>query len=487
MANNRHILSKSAFIRGWQCHKSLYLYKKRYYLRDPLSPEQQARFKRGTSIGKLARELFPGGVDASPPTPFQYARSVELTQKLVTGNTSVIYEAAFAYQEVLVALDILVLQDGKWYGYEVKSSLSISDTYMMDAALQYRIITGSGLNLSGLFIIYLNKDYVLEGSLELKGLFIQQDVSSEVLKLQTLIEQELKTQFSVVALEKSPAVDIGSHCNYPYPCDFQGHCWKHITSDSIFSLQWLSEHQKFDLYHKGILLPQNIPDGFLSDPIQIMNLESHRQNEVFSDRIAIREHFEKCRFPICFLWIWYYTPALPLFEGSKPYEKHPIFLSLGRLETLQAEMNVTHYLFDPGVNPNSLFMHIISEQTRQSSCILTFQNKSLELKYNELVVSDPDAKSVAFIDLKEILTKNYYYDPAFSGQIDLLAFGHKHLNVKQEKQIYLISETEAASEYAAMTGPFPETGSLAGKMKNASAYYLKCMLAFYHHLITISC
>jgi len=50
----KHVLSKSTFIRGNQCLKSLYLNKKRPFLRDKLSPEQLEKFRRGHNVGFLA-------------------------------------------------------------------------------------------------------------------------------------------------------------------------------------------------------------------------------------------------------------------------------------------------------------------------------------------------------------------------------------------------------------------------------------------------
>ena len=51
-------LSKSTFLRGLQCHKSLYLYKNFYKLRDEISSSQQAIFNQGTNVGILAQELL---------------------------------------------------------------------------------------------------------------------------------------------------------------------------------------------------------------------------------------------------------------------------------------------------------------------------------------------------------------------------------------------------------------------------------------------
>ena len=57
-------LSKSTFIRGKQCQKSLYLNWHQPELKAVVSPMQQAIFNQGHEVGKLARQLFPGGVDA---------------------------------------------------------------------------------------------------------------------------------------------------------------------------------------------------------------------------------------------------------------------------------------------------------------------------------------------------------------------------------------------------------------------------------------
>ena len=73
MANSR--LSKSTFIRGLQCEKSLYLYKHHYKLKDPTPTSLQAVFDQGTNIGILAQELFPYGADASPENHFKMAES----------------------------------------------------------------------------------------------------------------------------------------------------------------------------------------------------------------------------------------------------------------------------------------------------------------------------------------------------------------------------------------------------------------------------
>ena len=74
-----HILSKSTYIKGLQCEKALYMQKKHPYLRDKLSIEQRAKFQRGTDVGVLAHEVFPGGIDMSPNSPSQFPKKVQET------------------------------------------------------------------------------------------------------------------------------------------------------------------------------------------------------------------------------------------------------------------------------------------------------------------------------------------------------------------------------------------------------------------------
>ena len=75
-------LSKSTFLRGSQCKKSLYLNWHNPELKDPVSEMQQAIFSQGTEVGNW-RNLFPGGIDAGIYVPDNYTRSIEMTSRLI--------------------------------------------------------------------------------------------------------------------------------------------------------------------------------------------------------------------------------------------------------------------------------------------------------------------------------------------------------------------------------------------------------------------
>ncbi len=88
----------------------------------------------------------------------------------------VIYEAAFRYDEVIVFSDIVVNDGDKWKFYEVKSSTSISDTNITDAAIQYYVASNCGVDISDFSIIYINNEYVRQGKLYINELFTIESV-----------------------------------------------------------------------------------------------------------------------------------------------------------------------------------------------------------------------------------------------------------------------------------------------------------------------
>ncbi len=235
----KHLLSKSTFIRGVQCLKSLYLNKKRPFLRDRLSPEQLKKFRRGHKVGALAQQLFPGGIDLRPRSPSQYRKKVLETAEVIrTSSYNTIYEATFQYDQLLILLDIFNKENGSWTAYEVKSSVKISETYLLDAAFQYYVISNLNPGLKDFFLIYVNKDYDFSQPLNPEELFIKESVLEQVKARQEFIREQVAREKETLLLEKSPPIEPGPHCTDPYPCDFIGHCWKNIPRD-----QWPQPQQ----------------------------------------------------------------------------------------------------------------------------------------------------------------------------------------------------------------------------------------------------
>jgi len=231
MLPEKHILSKSTFMYGNQCMKRLWLHKFNPTVRDEEDEAQTAIFQSGTDVGLLAQQRYYGGVDASPVDAFHYQQSVYDTANLIAKGAKVIYEAAFQFDGVLAAMDILVKRKDKWYAYEVKGSTKVKEPFVQDAALQYYVITKSGLPLEDIFILHLNKAYVRYGELDLQQLFTPESVLEEVLKRQDAIAAKILDLKIMLKTKQFPEIAMGAQCNTPYACDFMGHCSEGIETE----------------------------------------------------------------------------------------------------------------------------------------------------------------------------------------------------------------------------------------------------------------
>lgn len=190
--------------------------------------ERWVRFQKGHDIGFRARKLFPGGKDASPSHVSRFNESITLTQHFISENISIIYEAAFVFNDVLAALDILVHDAEGWHGFEVKSSIAVSSTYINDAALQYYVITGAGLALNDFSIIHLKKNLKEISETDLaEDIFIKTDVTAQCIEQSEVIHAHIEKLKVILAEKRMPQREMGEHCHQPYTCDFIGFCSNH--------------------------------------------------------------------------------------------------------------------------------------------------------------------------------------------------------------------------------------------------------------------
>ena len=323
-----HLLSKSSFLKGIQCEKHLYLYKHHYNWKDPVSEAQQVIFDRGTNVGRLAQDLFPGGIDVAPPNPFQYAKSAQLTQEKIKEGVKVFYEASFIYDEVLVAVDILVKAGKKWKIYEVKSSTSISETYILDAAVQYYVLKNSGLDIADISIVYMNNQYVRQSKLNINELFSVESVLDLVMEQQELIEEKIERFKAVLKSKSIPEINIGPQCNDPYDCAFLGHCWNDIPEYSIFNISGLKTDKKFELFNSGIIKVNDVPEDYKLSASQRLQVESEITKKAFIDKNGIKDFLESLSYPIYFIDFETFMPAVPLYDTSRPYQQIPFQYSI---------------------------------------------------------------------------------------------------------------------------------------------------------------
>ena len=417
-----YYLSKSSFIKGLQCDKYLYLHKNNYKLKDPLKHSTQAVFDQGNQIGLLARSLFPNGVDCSPSTHFKIIESVKKTTNFIENGENIIYEATFIFNEILAALDILVKDNEGWKAYEVKSSTSIKDTYIKDAAIQYYTIINSGINLVDISIVYVNKKYIYNGYLEKNKFFTIKSVKDKVLEYLPSIPNKVSRFKNILDLDSTPKIDIGPHCLKPYECDFKGTCWKHIPENSIFNISNLRDNKKFELYNKGVITLDQIDlsETKLSDK-QIIQVECEIDGKTHINKEKIENFLNNLNYPLYFLDFETINPAIPLFLDTSPYQQVLFQYSLHIQKSENSKPLHKEYLEDPSKESELELIRKLVNDCEGLGDILVYNISFEKGVINKLIHKFPDYKlqlqSIVdrLKDLMIIFKNKWFYKPEMKG------------------------------------------------------------------------
>jgi len=423
----KHLLSKSTFIRGNQCLKSLYLNKKRSFLRDRMPKERLIVFQRGHKVGDLAQDLFPGGINMSPGHPAAFQKAIINTQEKIKEGYPVIYEAAFQYDRVMIYLDILVHTGSGWHAYEVKSSGGISDTYLLDAALQYHVIKGSGLDINGISLVHIDKEYTLEDEVDPNGLFKIIDVTDEALSRQDYVSEQILREKEAIGLDHSPKIDVGPHCRQPYDCDFLGHCWK------------------------------KIPKPPRKDPEQQIDIDAFRKlSTEFLDEASIVKLFPM-------------RPAIPMYRGTHPYQN----ITYGYSLMDKDGKNLNTRLFNHDINPEEHFFPALKSDLDGQSRVICFGQGYL--------LKNLFADDINILDLKNIILddSDFYQEMKDKSELERLRiiFGLQTDDKLPEYLSDAIAEHYYLKEFS--------SNEVHEKLKGYGIGWAETMEAFYNYLSSI--
>lgn len=320
----------------------------------------------------LARNLFPGGI-AIEFEGSSFDEKAARTRALMDAGTKTIYEATFIYDGVLVMVDILRRGRKGWELYEVKASTEVKDVHLDDVAVQYYVLSGSGLDLASASVVHINNRYVRKGGLEFDRLFSVEDITGAAVQKQDFVKEELDTMRR--ALDNGvPKIDIGPYCNQPYECDFSSYCWAHIPENSVFTLSRLNGAKKFELYYKGILDFNQLPKDFTLTESQRLQVEAELTGKKAIDEEGIKQFLKQISYPLYFLDFETFNPAVPPFDGLRPYEKTPFQYSLHYLEKEGGKLKHGEFLAKEGTDPREKLALRLIGDIPERACVLVYNS-----------------------------------------------------------------------------------------------------------------
>ena len=302
-------------------------------------------------------------------------------------------------------------------------------------------ITGYGLTISKTHLMLINnKDCVYP---DLSNLFTIEDVTDQVNELMDDVDCNVKTFKTILAGNDEPQVLTGQQCEKPYPCPFKEYCWRDVPEKSIFTIpSFNNKHKKAELIKKGIFNLGDIPSDFPLSQKQWVYVNSVLDAQPIIDLAAIKRLISDLEYPIHFLDFETDDPAIPRFNGLRPYQQFPFQYSC---HVMQSDGTVTHheYLHTDESDPRKPLLESLLNHISPRGSVVVYTLFERE-RLNELIDTFPQHSSA----LKSIINrlwdqsdifKYYYKHPDFCGYYSLKNvlpvlvpwLGYEHLDVQE--------------------------------------------------------
>jgi hypothetical protein len=421
----KYKLSKSSFLKGAQCIKSIFLHYKFPELRTPMTFEQRVIVDKGIEVGLIARDIFRGGLDVTEKGKITFPELLDATKTAFKSDNQILYEAGFATEDLTLRFqaDIFVRSEKTDRLYEVKSATSIKlPEHILDIAFQYYVLKESGYNRPvQVYLVYLNKDYVRDKELDLDKLFIIENVTQRAKDAQVLIRRYLELIDKTVNKNNMPTVSIGEQCFKPYPCEFQKHCWRNVPEYSVFDIGHIRKTKAFKLYNNGIVEPQQIPRNTKLNDKQWTEIDSAIAGKASINFGEIKKFLHGIEGPKIYMDFESVMPGIPKYEGNRPYQQLCFQYSLIQ-QNDKGDQIRKEFLADHNKDPRKEFIENLLHDTEEPGHIIVYNKNFEQTRLQDLANTFPEyAEEIEerinrIKDLMEIFAKKYYYHFSFKGK-----------------------------------------------------------------------
>ena len=385
-------ISKTKFLHGLQCPKLVWCDYNAKHLFPEVDDALQAVFDQGHEVGAFAKRMFPNGIEIeTDPTDFEGA--IQLTQKALPSRRP-IFEATFSANGGYARADILnpVGKDA-WDLIEVKSTTGLKDVHIPDLAFQAWVFTEAGIKIRRCFLCHINNEFVRHGEIDPKEFFTLRDVTAEVAEFSRDIDEQVGQMGKTIRSAKCPEIQIGKQCDNPYTCPLHELCWSFLPPQNVLELYFDTKGRGWDLLKRGVLRIADIPENYSLSEKQEIQRATAISGKPHVKQKQIETFLNNLEYPLHFLDFETFSPAIPLFDGTRPYEQIPFQFSLHIICKAGAKPEHRKFLAEGRNDPRSEFMRQLKSAVEPSGSIVVFNAPFEKGRMKECAELLPEYKS----------------------------------------------------------------------------------------------
>ncbi|MBN1375425.1 MAG: DUF2779 domain-containing protein [Dehalococcoidia bacterium] len=415
------VLSKTNFLYGLQCPKYLWTLIHEPHSVPPPDAAMQFVFDQGHDVGDLAKKLFPGGLDV---TTHDFNTNIRVTRENLGGNRP-LFEAGILAGNIFCRLDVLSpAGHGSWDIIEVKSATSVKDVNIVDVAYQKLCCESAGLKIRSCKLAYINNKYVRHGEIDPQQLFTIEDITERVAEASGGLPEQVEEVLAVMYQQQCPEAGIGPHCTEPYECPMQPVCWAFLPENSIFELYFAGK-KRFELYESGILHMKDLPESYALNGKQQIQVNCVASGEPYVNKDCIKSFLDSLQYPVYYLDFETFSTAVPLFEGTHPYQQIPFQFSLHVALNNDEGVIQFSYLAEGSEDPRPKLAAELKQLLGESGSIVAYYAPFEKQVLANLATALPeyqewvDGLQGRIVDLLKPFSNFHYYHPSQKGSASL--------------------------------------------------------------------
>jgi hypothetical protein len=415
------LLTKSKYLYGIQCPKLLWLAVNRPADIPEPDAATQFIFDQGQQVGELAKRLYPYGIDIPQES---FMDNIRKTSELLESRKT-LFEAGVMAGQLFSRTDILnPVNDNEWDIIEVKSSTEVKGINIHDVSFQKLCWEEAGLKIRRCFLTYINNKYVKNGKINPEELFIIEDISEPVAFNSLSIRDRVAEMLDIMNQPGPPAFDIGGHCNEPYECALMDRCWEILPENNVFTLYYGGK-KSCALYDSGIVEIVNIPASYKLSDKQRIQQSCLTGNNIHVDKDGIKDFLSNMEYPLYFLDFETFNTAIPVYDGTRPYQNIPFQFSLHIQNAKDDKLEHYWYLADGTGDPRPELLKALRKYIGDSGSIVAYNKSFEENVLKELALAFPDYEEwinhilSRFVDLIIPFRNFSYYNPLQQGSASL--------------------------------------------------------------------
>ena len=398
-------ISKSKFLHGLQCPKLLWCDFNAKHLFPKVDEALQAVYDQGQEVGSLARGIFSNGIEiglksdtrvvsgSAVARPTNFERAIELTREYLSLRRP-LFEATVSASGGFARADILnPVGVDEWDIIEVKSTTSLKLEHIPDLAFQVWVFNEAGIKIRSCYLCHINNQFVRHDEIDPKKFFTLVDVAADVLAYSRQIGNRLSEMEKIIREAKCPDTQIGPHCDSPYTCPLHDHCWSSVPPHSVFDLYDDKKGRRWDLQKRNILRISEIPEDYPLSAKQEIQRAVVMSDKPHVNRTQIDAFLKNLEYPLQFLDFETFSTAIPLIDGTRPYEQIPFQFSLHIVREAGKPPEHRKYLADGRSDPRAEFMRQLQAAIEPVGSILVFNASFEKSRLKECAALLPEYES----------------------------------------------------------------------------------------------